>query len=213
MKRRRIHRGVGHRGFTLMETIVVVMIVGILAGLMLPRMINVGRRTAENESNGVQRLLSVAAEKCAVWGQTVAVDCITDSSDVVRLSVWSQIKDPKAGEDATGSARVRWRQDPLVEPVALDKLRVAQASQDGQILPTGKWRVSFVPGQARAELTLRLEPKAQADGPRWIVTLAPDQTAAVRDTDSGTLQSGRGPAVTRSRSIDLDDAGKGQTPW
>ncbi len=208
MRQERAHLG----GFTLLETIVVVVIVGILAGLIVPRMINVGQRQAEQESASVQRLLSVAAEKCAVWNQTVAVDFSTDPAGGARLTVWSQVEDAKASADTTGAARVRWREDPLVEPVVFERLRVAQAAQDGQILPSGKWRVAFVPGQPRAELTLRLEPKVEADGPMWSVSIAPDQTTAVRDIASG-MASGRGPTVTQSRSIDLDDAGKGQTPW
>jgi prepilin-type N-terminal cleavage/methylation domain-containing protein len=196
--------------FTLLEIIVCIVILGLIATAIVPRVLNVGRRQADLEAGRVQRLLSVVAEKCSVWNEAVAVDYSADKS---QLSVWTRRADTKAGADATGSARVKWEMDGLVEPVVLDRLRLAQAAQDGQILPGGKWRVAFIPGQPRPELTFQLEPKAEQDGPRWMVTLAPDQATAVRSAGEDSLHSGKLPMGAESRSIDLDDAGKGQTPW
>ena len=193
--------------------IVVIVILGILATAIVPRMLNVGQREAELEAKAVQRLLSVAAEKAGVWHRPVAVDFVGDRG---TLSVWTQSEDAKAGADATGAARVRWNSDPLVEPVVFNRLKILVATQDGQSLSSGKWRVTFVPGQARPALSIELAPKSDRDGPRWTVTLPVGEASATRSTSADPLRPGSGGAgglASQSRSIDLDEAGKGQTKW
>ena len=197
--------------FTLIEAIVVIVIIGILATAIVPRMLNVGQREAELEAKAVQRLLSVAAEKCAIWNRPVAVDFNADKG---TLGVWTQSEDPKATSDTTGAARVRWNFDPMVEPVAFNRLKVSLATQDGQPFNSTKWRVFFVPGQARPAMSIELEPKSERDGPRWTITLPAGETVATRSAGTDALHPAGTPgAASASRSIDLDDAGKGQTKW
>lgn len=197
------------RAFTLLEILVVIVILGILATAIVPRMLDVGKRQAEQEARSVQRLLSIAAEKSAVWNQPVAVDFQDDKH---TLSIWTMKEDAKASADTTGAARVRWVYDGLVEPVVLDRLRISTATQDGQSLAATKWRVSFSPGQPRPVVAINLEPKSERDGPRWSVTLPAGEANATR-TASGGSTSGGGAFGAPSRSIDLDDTGKGETPW
>jgi prepilin-type N-terminal cleavage/methylation domain-containing protein len=197
--------------FTLIEMLVVVVIISILASAIVPRMINVGQRQAEIEAKSVQRLVSVAAEKCDVWNQPVAVDFNAEKN---ALTVWSQREDPKATSDAVGAARVRWQIDPLVETVAFGRLKISQATQDGQPLASTKWRVSFTPGQPRPVLSIELAPKTDRDGPRWTVVLGVGETAATCSAVGDAVHPAGPNAVgAQSRSIDLDDAGKGQTKW
>ena len=73
--------------FTLIEMLVVVVIISILAAAMIPSMLNVGQRQAEQEARAVQRLLSIAAEKADVWNQPVAIDFAGDKS---TFTIWSQ---------------------------------------------------------------------------------------------------------------------------
>jgi prepilin-type N-terminal cleavage/methylation domain-containing protein len=205
----------GARGaFTLLEILVVVVILSILATAIVPRMLNVGQRQAEQEARAVQRLLSIAAEKVSVWNQPVAVDYQADKN---TLSVWTQREDAKATADTTGAARVRWSYDPLVEPVLLDRLKISSASTDGQSLASGKWRVTFIPGQPRPVIAVNLEPKSDRDGARWTVTLPADEVIAMRTSSSDPSKSiGSGSSSSfgsQARSIDLDDTGKGETSW
>lgn len=193
-----------------MEVLVVVVILGILATAIVPSMLNVGKRQAELEAKAVQRLLSIAAEKSAVWNQPVAVDFQDDKH---TLSIWTMKEDAKATADTTGAARVRWVYDGLVEPVVLDRLRISTATQDGQSLSSSKWRVSFSPGQPRPVLVINLEPKSERDGPRWSVTLPAGEASATRSAGSGSGTSGSTAFGAPSRSVDLDDSGKGETPW
>lgn len=194
--------------FTLLEIIVVIVIISILAGAIVPRMLNVGRRQAELEAKAVQRLLSVAAEKSDVWNQPVAIDLIEDT----KLSVYTRRADTTAATDAVGSATVKWQPDGLIEPVALNRLRISMATQDGVVLPSGKWRINMMPGQPRPAVSIQLDPKSEGDGPRWTISLAADDPLARRA--SGTEGGAAGSSfAAQSRTIDLDDAGKGQTPW
>ncbi len=197
--------------FTLLESIIVMIILGLLAAVIVPRVLNVGQRQAEIEAKAVQRLLSVCAEKCDVWGRPVALDYIQDKS---RLSGWTQVSDAKATEEATGSARVVWKEDMLVEPVVLDRLRITAALQDGVPLPGNKWRVAFTPGQPRPVVSIELEPKSASDGPRYTITLNPGETVATRAVGGGSGFASRTTLdAARPRSIDLDDTGKGDAKW
>lgn len=197
------------RAFTLIEAIVVMVIIAILATMITPRVLNIGRRQVENESRLLQRMLTVAAEKCDVWNQNVALDY---KSKTQTFSVWTMREDAKADPTLTGSARVKWAIDPLVETVVLTQSKLQAASQDGQLLPSGDWRVTFTPGQPRTVLSLTLEPNAGNGSTRYTLGLAPESTGATRvASDQGGSTAGK-PGVA-SRSIDLDDAGKGQSPW
>jgi prepilin-type N-terminal cleavage/methylation domain-containing protein len=199
--------------FTLMEAIVVMVIIGILAGVMMPRVLSMGQRQAEQEAKLVRGLLTVAADKASVMHQSVAVDYAEattgDNGRGARLTIWVQKEDPKVGSDATGAARVKWEQDRMSEVVEFSRLRVAQAMQDGGVLSGGKWRVAFAPGRPRPSLELKLEPIASRDGPTWTVTLKPDDTSA-------TLVAGneaKAAPAGSSRTVDLDDSGQGDSKW
>jgi prepilin-type N-terminal cleavage/methylation domain-containing protein len=201
----------GARAFTMIEMIVVVVIIGILASAIVPRMLNVGQREAELEAKAVQRLLSIAGEKAGVWNLPVALDFLGDKS---TLCLWTQTEDSKTASDATGAARVSWKIDPLVEPVVLYRLKIARAASGGEELSSGKWRVAFSPGQPRLAMVIELEPKSERDGPRWTITLPTGETAATRSTNADPARpAGPGVLGVQTRSIDLDDAGKGQTKW
>lgn len=217
MRDRATHNaGFVRTAFTLMEAVVVIVIIGILASVMVPRVLSAGQRQAELEAKAVRNLLTVAADKATVMHRPVAIDYVEATTGTnghgARLSIWVQREDNKAAADAVGSARVKWEQDRMSEMVELTRLRVAQALEDGGVMAGGKWRVSFTPGHPRAALELRLEPISQRDGPVWTVALKPDDTAA--SLGSGADAKGATPsAAVPARTIDLDDAGQGDAKW
>ncbi|HMN42225.1 MAG TPA: prepilin-type N-terminal cleavage/methylation domain-containing protein [Phycisphaerales bacterium] len=211
-----VHNSAAHRrAFTLAEIIVVVVIIGILAGVMAPRMISIGPRQAEQEAKAVRSLLTVAADKASVMHRTVAVDYAEATTGTnargASLTIWVRREDPKAAPDAVGAARVTWEQDRMSQVVELTRLRVAQALEDGSVLSGGKWRVVFTPGHPRAAMELRLEPISSRDGPVWTVALGPDDTAATLGVE-GEAPGAAGTGAS-ARTIDLDDAGKGDAKW
>lgn len=204
-------------GFTLLETIIVILILGVIASVIVPRALSVGRRQSESESKQVQRLISVALDKARLWNQPAAIDYREETPSsatrgergVGRLSVWSMRTDAAAVEsDATGAARTKWSEDGLVEPVFLTRTKLALATQNGQPLPPAAWRVTLAPGQPRPLLVLNLEGDA---GTRFSIRLEPDAPGAIRIDD--TPGAAAKPASSGPRSIDLDDTGRGQSTW
>jgi prepilin-type N-terminal cleavage/methylation domain-containing protein len=205
------------RAFTLLEAVIVVVIIGILAGAVVPTIINVGRRQAEQEAKEVRALLTVAADKATVMHQPVAIDYVEATTGAnghgPRLSIWVQRESSKAATDATGAARVEWMQDRMSDMVELSRLRISSALQDGGALAGGKWRVPFTPGHPRPSIELRLEPAATNDGPTWTVSLKPDDTAATLGAADATVSPTKPGVTTSQRTIDLDDAGQGDSKW
>lgn len=204
-------------GFTLLETIIVILILGVIASVIVPRALSVGRRQSEVESKQVQRLLSVALDKARLWNQSAAIDYRKEAPKSAskgergagRLSVWSMRTDASAtSSDATGAARMKWAEDGLVEPVFLARTKLALATRDGQALPPSAWRITLSPGQPRPLLVLNLEGDS---GTRFSVRLEPDAPGALRvDETPGATTNATSASV---RSIDLDDTGRGQSTW
>lgn len=183
--------------FTLVEMIAVMVILGVLAAAIIPRVAGNAARQAEVESRNVQRLISVAAERTSLWTQPVAIDF--DDGRLRLLAV-------KTGEStAASSGRGEWVADPLVEPVQLERAKMRRVMLDGQALSPTRWRATFTPSQPRPALELELGTAEQADG--WVIELPGESTAARRRS---SVAPGRADAQT---TIDLDDTGKGATPW
>lgn len=191
--------------FTLIELICVLVILAVISALVAPRVLNTKSRTAELESQAVQRILGVAGQRSALWSLPVAVDYADG-----RMTLWAQRADGAAAVDAVGAATARWAPDPLTDTVTLANTQIKQATVNGIVLPKSKWRVEFAPGQPRPVLAITLEMAGgDASGAGWEVKLDPEAVGVSR------VATGAGAAATSNvaRSIDLDDAGKGTAAW
>jgi hypothetical protein len=176
-------------------------LITIFAAAIVPRWMNAGSREAEREAADVAALLTIAAEKSSTWGRTVALDGGPD-----RIALWTLRPDPKAGDDASGAARVRWAPDPLVSPVNLEATRFSRVTADGVAQPT-TWRITLPAGAPRPGVELELTPARAGGGAPWVIALTPDAAAATRQGGGAT------PAPAAPTTIDLDDAGRGTSPW
>jgi prepilin-type N-terminal cleavage/methylation domain-containing protein len=201
-------------GFTLVELIVVIIILGVMAGMIVPRTLNVGARQTDVEARSAQQLLTVAAERDTLSVEPQAIE-YDEASNELRLLV------RRAGTAVTLSrndSADAWRPDPLLLPVVFTSSRLTQAWADGRPLPRNQWRVVFSPSQPRPSIVLQIERRSDRSearsssepGSAWQVGLAPDAPSASRSP----VQSGQGFAsLVNSRSIDLDAAGRGEKPW
>jgi prepilin-type N-terminal cleavage/methylation domain-containing protein len=198
-------------GFTLVELIVVIIILAVMAGVIVPRTLNVGSRQADVEARAAQQLLTLAAERDTLSVEPQAIE-YDDASGELRLLVRRAGTVTTLGRNDSADA---WRPDPLLLPVVFTSSRLAQAWADGRPLPGSQWRVVFSPSQPRPSLTLQVEhssdrSRSSEPGTAWQLVLAPDAAAATRLP----VQAGQGFAsLASARSIDLDAVGKGEKPW
>jgi prepilin-type N-terminal cleavage/methylation domain-containing protein len=201
------------RAFTLVEIIVVIIILGVMAGLILPHAIGTSARQVDVEARAAQHLLSIAAERDTLSVEPQALE-YDDATSELRLLVRRIGSASAAVQGESGEGADAWRADPLLLPAVFTSGRLTQAWADGRPLPRGRWRVMFTQDQVRPAIVLQVEPRAgAASGAKataWQVALPAEASAATRVAVSPGQAFA---AAGESRSIDLDASGKGEKPW
>ncbi len=133
---------VGQRGFTLIEILVVLAIIGIMAGLAGVRMMPDDDRTVHGEAQRLALLLEQARDQAVASGEPIAF-----SVEQRGYRFWSLDADnqwvPHGGDELL-------RDRPLADDVRLAALRVNQAS-----LAAGE-RLLFLPSGGNAPFTADL---------------------------------------------------------
>jgi prepilin-type N-terminal cleavage/methylation domain-containing protein len=192
-----------HAAFTLIEIIIVVILIGVLAGLIIPRMVNSGKRQADFESSEITRLLGVAARRAALSGEIVAVEY--DGAGP-RLSLVALRE-----TDTSRGPRQTWVQDPLVTPVELTAVDVIRATADGQPIGNagGKWWVDFNPSEPRPALWLLVGRPGSDASSQWQVELLPEETSASRRSMDEPSRAASAGALR----VDLDATNQGERAW
>jgi prepilin-type N-terminal cleavage/methylation domain-containing protein len=190
--------GAGRRAFSLIEVVVVCVILGILAGVAVPRFINMDGRRAEANVREFAELVSSAAARDQLTGQAVALD-YDASTRRLRLYVPDTRVDSRGNQVRSGD----WIPDPLSRGVELEEATVVSATQDFAELDSVRWRLTFPRGEPRPRLVVIL---AQDGGDRrWAVVLTPTGTRAqVMDPELATQDQD---------SVDLDATGKSTSAW
>ncbi|MCC6321650.1 MAG: prepilin-type N-terminal cleavage/methylation domain-containing protein [Phycisphaerales bacterium] len=203
--------------FTLVEMVVVIIILGVLAGVTLPRLFGNESRRLDVETQTVQRMLSIVAERGSLIPEPVAIDFDGETSTfrIMARRKGAAFVAKRAGVDAQPAQD--WATDSLVEPVTLARTRLANAWIDGRPLPKRAWRVVFNPGEQRPALVLQIEaisggiaPGGGDSKPVWQIALGSDDAAATRTAISAARS---GAPLATSRAIDLDATGKGDKAW
>lgn len=180
-------------------------ILGVLAAVVVPRVTGLGVRQAEGEVRQAQDLLSLAADKAASLNAPMAVDYAEKT-----LTLWTFRAKGDAAVDLSvdGAGSGKWTPDPLADPLRLARVIVDAARVDGVPLPAGKpWRIAFAPGQARPGVEIDLKDDSART---WTLRLESDATQAVVERVG---QAGGRATPPPVRSIDLDDAGRGTAKW
>jgi len=188
------------RAFSLIELIVVIIILGVLGGLIAPRMLNMGGRQTQADAQAVAEVLAIAARRDDQTNQPVAIDY-----DSERGSIALQVFGLGAGVQDGGLPR--WRTDRLAPPAVLRGSEVESVWMDGNELSKSKWRIEFSQRSRRPQVVILLHDPRHGD--RWRIELAAGSSRPLvlpvgADSDGGSSQSG---------AIDLDAAGKGAEPW
>lgn len=183
-------------GFTLIELIVSIMLLGLLAAIITPRFFDSAARRAAACALEVKNLVSVAAHRDSIGADRLALE-YDGRARLLRMLVL------RAGAD--GTQDVVWRPDPLVNDVGIASGAALTAYADGrQLDPTG-WRITMPTSEPRPTLELRLAlESARSEG--WAVMLFPGASSAKLRAPG----AGFSPAL---RSIDLDLDGTGDRPW
>jgi prepilin-type N-terminal cleavage/methylation domain-containing protein len=200
------------RAFTLIEVIVVIILLGVLAGVLLPRLGLNTSRAARTEAMALRDMLTVAAERDALAGASVALE-YDAKEERFNLLTLRQVDDRDA-------VTAQWRPDPLVTPVQMSLLAVRSAEADAKPLDIRRGFILDMAGDGlagggmggiRPSITIVLVPRAMSNDARgvsasqWRIELAPESGAAV-------ATSGDHPA-SPTRVIDLDATGRSEDPW
>ncbi|MFM9959474.1 MAG: prepilin-type N-terminal cleavage/methylation domain-containing protein [Phycisphaerales bacterium] len=214
----------GDRAFTLVELIVVIVLLGVVAGLAAPRLLSTGARRAEANMREVADLLGVAARRDASSGGQ-ASDTQRLVFDAEKRTFALQVR--RARTNARGETEDAgvWRPDPLASPVNLEQVRLTRTVVDGVAADDRGWTLDFVPGQLRPTVELVVEAGAASasssrrtgasDARRWNLLLLPyasgAEIAELGATSATTRAGAAGSA--QLRSVDLDAQGVGDRPW
>ncbi len=181
--------------FTMIELIVVIVMLGVLAGAVIPRMTRRSDREAEQNVRVLADLFSTAAARSAIAGQHVAL--WYDASGDGRM--WMETS--RAASASDFESNPVWAVDPIISEQRADRLTFVSGSLDGRTLDTRKWTIEMVPGQERGMAVATFRDR---EGTRtWSIVLPPGSLRA-------QVLEGETP---RDDSIDLDASGMGEVSW
>ena len=180
-------------GFTLIELVVVVVLLGVMAAIITPRLFESSSRRMSACARELAMLLSVAAHRDSIGADRLALE-YDGAARAVRMLVLR-----------SGEGEARWQTDPLVGEVVIPEGASLAAFADGRPLDAGAWRVAMPPTEPRPTLELQLAMEKSRSS-AWIITLFPAASSATLAAPGAAAR----PALT---SIDLDSAGVGDRTW
>lgn len=192
------------RAFTIAEIIVVVIIIGLLGTIVVPRLVGVAGRQSEVEAEGVRQLLSAAAQRDAASNRPLAIAFDSAKGELRVLELREAEEGSTTGPD--------WKTAALIRPVRLSLVEMREVLVSGQQQAAGgDWRIDLPQARARPGITIVLRTLTGGVGQAraWQVDLSPSAVAAVQremkwDAQVETVESG---------TVDLDATGRRAEPW
>ena len=192
-----------------MEAIVVVVLLGVVAGLTAPRLVGSDSRRADTAASSVAGVLTVIAQRETLG--TVRMALAYDPQErTLRLE---RLELPTDDEGRilpiTRRQTGEWREDPLAPEVSLGPVRIDEVRTDGVTVSDDEWRLEFVPGEARPLIEMDLVARIEGRERTWRVELLPYASEADKwSTTGGGRRDGE-----RLRSVDLEELGLSDLPW
>lgn len=186
------------KGFTLIELMVVLVILGIVAGVIAPRLLSGASRSAEADVRKAAELISAAGRRDTLTSQQLAIDF---DGTTFRLMV---LHLPSAADAARGLP-AEWIRDSLNMPVEIKDAKLVSVSADGAELDPRRFRVEFLQSGVRPAVLMVFS--QLDDRSSWTVSLP---TGAFR----ARIISGEDRlAALDQTTVDLDLAGRAEEPW
>jgi len=211
--------------FSMVEMIVVIILIGVLAAVAIPRMTGTRDRAAAAESESVRQLLSSLGQRLTLSGQVVALQYEPGAR---RLSL---LMHAESGTLSTvgpaAKAGPAWKPMPLVRPVVLASTRLSALIVDGRAVALSSlpgaggasggggggapYQLEFQPGRVRPMVTLVLirEDSAGEQSAAYQVDLLSEEPAA----RLRTIASASAIQPIEIRGEDLDASGRRTSPW
>ncbi len=142
-------RGVALRAFTLMELLVVLVLLGFIAAMMVPRMIGNESREFRLVCDQVADLLTMYARRESL--STKPVGLLYDEQRHWLYMMEFDIDEESNLRDAM------WQHDSTIRPVRLpDFVTLTDVRSDGDHVDISQWPLTTRPGQDRPAVTLSL---------------------------------------------------------
>jgi len=193
------------RGFTLIEVIVVVLLLGVVAGMTVPRLVTGDRRRAEASVAAVAGLLTIIAQRELLGGERLSLEYSAEDGRFRLMAL-------RVRGDWRGDGHAEWGEDPLAPAAVLEGVSLHGALFDGVEADPKRWRWELAPGQPRRALSLvfRTEPRIRPQA-AWLIELLPSDSQARISVLNAAEGFGGDPAM--GRVIDLDALGLGDSTW
>ncbi len=198
------------RAFTLVEAIVVIVLIGVIAGLAAPRLMRNDARRADVAIESLAGVLGVIAQREALGTLRMALvyDGLERTVSLERLELPTDDEGRLQGLSRRDNGQ--WKSDPLAQSVSLDPVRIDEVRVEGdRIDDDEEWRVEFVPGEPRPLIEMDLVANISGRERTWSLELLPYATEA----SQWITTNGRRRDKAALRSTDLDALNLSDVPW
>lgn len=182
-------------GFTLIEVIIATMILVLLAGMVIPRLGGISRRTEQLSVDRVADLLAAFSYRDSLASGTSAIEFNANQGTLMLLTLK---KDPEYP-----SRPATWMVDTLAQAVDIPDSISVSAYEDGALLPNGDWTLLTNYDGTRPKIELELE------GENVFATIMLDPWAQVPTI----IDELKNESAVLSDAIDLDAIGQDKDPW
>ncbi len=202
----------------MIELLVIVVVLGVLAGVILPRVSAGNNRRGEVEAEAARTILTRLAEKDAfspaplALVYSVAPGAASSSNSRAPATYRLTMETKRTGDEEQDV----WTKALLVQPVVFASLQLHGAATDAGFLPNGAWRIEFGTGQPRQRISLCLSAAAAGGNTSgWQVDLLPGELFARKAllADVRSWSPSASGSVQAGGSVDLDAQGQRTATW
>lgn len=183
----------GH-GFTMLEMLVVIVILGLIAAVIAPRVMRTQDREAEAAVARLADLFSAAARRDEFGSQALALSIDKDRS---RVELWSRTRE--------SGGKTQWKADPLTPAVDVSALEITGVTSGLRELDPQEWWFEFPQTSLRPSLTITA--RSLRSTSTWTIELPAGASQATL-TQASTLR-----ARDQIGVVDLDATGKADAAW